>query len=54
MINAEDILLTIRGMDQTPMGLIVLTQIRNKIQGKADDVLVKSNCGLNWDESKKC
>jgi len=42
-----------RGADQTPTGLLVLRQIRVKIQGKTGDVLVKSNSRLNWDEIKQ-
>jgi len=38
-LSAAEIILMIREADQTPMGHLVLRQIRNKIEGMADDVM---------------
>jgi len=43
----------IRGTDQTPYGHFLLRSIKNKIVGKAKDVLTASEAGLNWDEIKE-
>jgi len=37
----------------TPMAPMVLRQIGNKYQGRPDDVLIKSNSRLNWDQIKQ-
>lgn len=48
--NVEEILLHIRGADNTPQGLILLRAIRNKIDGPANEVLNMYGTSLNWDE----
>jgi len=51
--NVEEILMLIRGTDQTPYGQFLLRSTKNKIVGKAKDVLTASDAGLNWDEIKE-
>jgi len=51
--SVEEILMLIRGTDQTPYGQFLLRSIKNKIVGKAKDVLTASEAGLNWDEIKE-
>lgn len=50
--NVEEILLHIRGADNTPQGLIFLRAIRNKIDGQANEVLNTYGTSLNWNEIK--
>lgn len=50
--NVEEILLHIRGADNTPFGQILLRAIRNKIDGQANEVLNMYGTSLNWDEIK--
>ena len=50
--NVEEILLYIRGCDNTPQGLILLRAIRNKIDGQANEVLNMYGTSLNWDDIK--
>lgn len=50
--NVEEILLHIRGTDNTPQGLILLRAIRNKIDGQANEVLNTYGTPLNWDDIK--
>jgi len=38
------------GTDKTPYGQFLLRAIRNKIEGKANELLIASGVGLNWDE----
>ncbi|XP_017050151.1 uncharacterized protein LOC108094205 [Drosophila ficusphila] len=48
--NVEEIILMIRGTDQTPYGRMLLRAIRQKIEGKANAVVIASGAGLIWDE----
>lgn len=50
--NVEEILLYIRGTDNTPYGQILLRAIRNKIEGQANEVLNMYGTPLIWDEIK--
>lgn len=50
--NVEEILLYIRGTDNTPYGQILLRAIRNKIEGQANEILNMYGTRLNWDEIK--
>lgn len=47
--NVEEILLLIRGTNQTPYGQMLLRTIMNKIEGKANEVIIKEG-SLNWGE----
>lgn len=51
--NVEEILLYIRGTDNTPYGQILLRAIRNKIEGQANEILNMYGTPLVWDEIKK-
>lgn len=50
--NVEEILLYIRGSDNTPYGQILLRAIRNKIEGQANEILNMYGTPLIWDEMK--
>lgn len=50
--NVEEILLYIRGTDNSPYGQILLRAIRNKIEGQANEILNMYGTALNWDEIK--
>lgn len=50
--NVEEILLYIRGTDNTPYGQILLRAIRNKIEGQANEILNMYGTPLIWDEIK--
>lgn len=50
--NVEEILLYIRGTDNTPYGQILLRAIRNKIEGQANEVLNMYGTPLIWDDIK--
>ncbi|EDW44560.1 GM19595 [Drosophila sechellia] len=50
--SVEEILMLIRGADQTPYGLLTLRTIRNKIIDRADEALELANTPLVWDEIK--
>jgi len=51
--NVEEILLLIRGTDKTPYGQFLLRAIKNKIEGKANELLISSGMGLNWDDIRE-
>lgn len=51
--NVEEILLFIKGTDNTPQGQILLRAIRNKIDGQANEVLNMYGTPLNWDDIKR-
>jgi len=51
--NVEEILLLITGTDKTPYGQFLLRAIRNKIEGKANELLISSGIGLNWDDIRE-
>lgn len=42
----------ITGADQTPYGHLLMRTIRNKIEGKANEVLIAEGVPLNWDVMK--
>jgi len=50
--SVEEILMLIRGADQTPYGLLTLRTIRNKIIDRADEALELANTPLVWDKIK--
>lgn len=50
--SVEEIIMLIRGTDQTPYGLLTLRAIRNKIVGRADEALNLANTKLIWDDIK--
>lgn len=50
--NVEEILMMITGADQTPYGHLLMRTIRNKIEGKANEVLIAEGVPLNWDVMK--
>lgn len=50
--NVEEILLYIRGTDNTPYGKILLRAIRNKIEGQANEILNTYGTPLVWDDIK--
>lgn len=50
--SVEEILMLIRGADQTPYGLLTLRTIRNKIIDRADEALELANVPLVWNEIK--
>lgn len=50
--NVEEILLYIRGTDNTPYGQILLRAIRNKIEGQANEILNIYGTPLIWVEIK--
>jgi len=50
--SVEEILVLLRGADQTPYGLLTLRTIRNKIIDRADEALELANTHLVWDEIK--
>lgn len=51
--NVEEILLYIRGTDNTPYGQILLRAIRNKVEGQANEVLNMYETPLICDEIKR-
>lgn len=51
--NVEEIIMLIRGTDQTPYGLLLLRAIRNKVIGKADESLTLAGTSLVWDDIKE-
>jgi len=50
--NVEEIILMIRGTDQTPYGQMLLRAIRQKIEGKANEAVIASGARLIWDDIK--
>ncbi|XP_055840663.1 uncharacterized protein LOC129908283 [Episyrphus balteatus] len=50
--NVEEILLHIRGTDNTPYGQILLRAIRNKVEGQANEILNMYGTPLIWDDIK--
>ena len=50
--NVEEILICIKSTDNTPYGKILLRAIRNKIEGRANEVLNTYGTPLNWDAIK--
>jgi len=50
--NVEEMLMLIRGADQTPQGLMALRAVRNKIRGEANVALLRTSTRLNWDDIK--
>jgi len=51
--SVEEILLMFRDTDQTPRGKMFLRAIRNKIKGKASELLDRLDTPLDWDEIKR-
>lgn len=51
--SVEEILLMFRGTDETPRGQMFLRAIRNKIEGKASELLDRLDTPLNWDDIKR-
>lgn len=51
--SVEEILLMFRGADATPRGQMFLRAIRNKIEGKASELLDRLDTPLNWDDIKR-
>lgn len=47
--NVEEVLMMIRGADQTPYGRLLMRTIRNKIEGRANEVLITEGIPLDWD-----
>jgi len=50
--NVEEIILMIKGTDQTPYGQMLLRAIRQKIEGKANEAVIASGANLIWDDIK--
>ncbi|EDW49150.1 GM22059 [Drosophila sechellia] len=51
--NVEEVILMIRGTDQTPYGQTLLRAIRQKIEGKANEAVIAAGASLIWDEIKE-
>lgn len=51
--SVEEILLMFRDTEQTPRGKMYLRAIRNKIEGKASELLDRLDTPLDWDEIKR-
>ncbi|EDW52719.1 GM19334 [Drosophila sechellia] len=49
IVSVEEVIMLIRGTDQTPYGQLLLRILRNKVIGKADEVLNMLDTKLEWD-----
>jgi len=53
IVSVEEIIMLIRGTDQTPYGQLILRTLRNKIKGKADETLNMLDTKLEWDSIRE-